>query len=152
FGLGAAGLVVAAGLLGIALHLPIMKAIGAVGPDASVDDFGPEIITLFGNARVVALIWVLHGFVVGQLFTLLCPKNLVAVMMSLPVSAGLVGVWLPSLVCGGLPVWQLVVIPVLLLAAGRLVLWAWAAERLATRRTVLSLQACGLLAALWPIG
>ncbi|MBI1918771.1 MAG: hypothetical protein HYS12_29105, partial [Planctomycetes bacterium] len=36
--------------------------------------------------------------------------------------------------------------------AGRLVLWAWAAERLATREPAVSLAACGLLGALWLIG
>jgi hypothetical protein len=152
FGLGAAGLVVASGMLGVLCQQPVLRAVGATEAARHVENLDLEVITLFGNAKVVAVVWLLHGFVVGQLFTFLCPKNLIAVMLSLPVSAYLVGMWVPSLVSGGLPVWQVFVIPVLLLAAGRLLLWAWAAERLATRRSALSLAACGMLAALWLIG
>jgi hypothetical protein len=152
FSLGAAILVAACGALGIAVHFTAARWMGPQELARHAGAFGLDIVTVFGNPKVVAVVWLSYGFSAGQLFALLCPKNLVAVMMSLPVSAGLVSPWLPSLISGGLPVWQVFVIPVLLLATGRLVLWAWAGGRLATWQPALMLVACGAVSGLWLIG
>ncbi|HKB36694.1 MAG TPA: hypothetical protein VKD72_09585, partial [Gemmataceae bacterium] len=152
FSLGSAILVAASGALGIAVHFTAARWTGPQELARHASTFGLDIVTVFGNPKVIAVVWLLHGFSAGQLFALLCPKNLVAVMLSLPTSAGLVSPWLPSLISGGLPVWQVFVIPVLLLATGRLVLWAWAGGRLATRQPALTLAACGAASTLWLIG
>jgi hypothetical protein len=64
----------------------------------------------------------------------------------------LVGIWIPSLVTGGLRLWQVLPLPALLLLASRLGLWAWAADLLKTWRSALGLLACGAVASVWLAG
>jgi hypothetical protein len=88
------------------------------------------------------------GFAIAQLFTLLWRKGIVTVVLSVLVSAGVLTVWLPSLVSGGLPAWQFLLVPLLLLIAGRLLVRDWLCERLFTARSPLILALAGVLAAL----
>jgi hypothetical protein len=109
-------------------------------------DFIPRGLWLLPLA---GLVW---GFSVGQLFTLLWKKSIVVVVLSLLVSAGAVGLWLPSLVNGGLAAWQFLAVPVLLLVAGRLVLREWICERLFSGRSLLILLLTSFLATLGTAG
>ena len=139
-GLGLLGALLSAGLN----HL--RKPDAVPGPGRAL---GLEALVLYDNPPAAALLWVAHGFAVGQLLGIVCRKNLVAVMLALPLAAGLAGAWLPSLVCGGLPAWEPFVVPALLLLAGRRVWWDWGSDNLASRRTARALVACGGLAAAW---
>jgi hypothetical protein len=95
---------------------------------------------------VMALV---YGFAAGQLAGLLSRRRLPALVGGFAVAAGLAGVWIPSLLLGGLPLWQLLGPPVVLLAAGRLVMWWWASDRLWTLRPVTCLVGCSLLVSTW---
>ena len=143
---------VALGLLGAAVHVWLAYA-------RQPDTVGPLLVSLRldavlfrGNSPAVALVWLAHGFAAGQLLGMACRKNLVATMMSLPVALMLVGVWLPSLLGGGLPAWQIYVVPVLLLVACRLLLWPWATDNLLNRRGLRTLTACAGVAACAVVG
>jgi hypothetical protein len=80
-----------------------------------------------------------YGFAAGHLCGLLFRKLVVACGV-----AGIVGgvgatLWGPSLLAGGINHWQLWLPPLLLLLTGRLLMSAWAADRLATRRPLTTL-------------
>ncbi len=150
FGLLAALLVVGAAALGGLCHFLAQQY--PHGLQAWSYRLGLDLLVLFNNPPVVALVWVICGFAAGQLVGMLCRKNLVAVMLSLPAGLVLLGPWGPSLVTGGLPAWQVFVVPAVLLAAARLVMWEWASDRLPTRRPALALGGCALAAVLFVAG
>lgn len=100
---------------------------------------------LIGWARF-GILWLVTGFSVGQFFALLWRKSIVAMVVSLPVAAALAGIWIPSLVGGGLHVWQIFAAPIILLAATRLSMWAWMADHLFSFRPAAVLTGFGLLA------
>ena len=97
-------------------------------------------------------VWLVYGFAIGQVIAIVSRKSAVGVVIALLVSLLVVGLWLPSLLLGGMRAWQVLAVPLLLLAAGRLFLWAWAGARLGTRRPALGLAACGGVAAAWIAG
>jgi hypothetical protein len=91
----------------------------------------------------------LYGFTIGQFYSLLWRKSIVAVVMALIVSPGFALLWLPSLVFGGLHVWQVFVPPLVLLAATRFVIWAWCSTGIAVRRPALTLAGCAVASLVW---
>ena len=93
------------------------------------------------------LIWPAYGFAAGHLFALLFRKSLVAGAAGLMVGATLAGLWLPSLLGGGLHVWQPLVPLLLMLLTARLLAWPWATETVGARRPLVRL-AVGLTAVL----
>ncbi|MFL5342386.1 MAG: hypothetical protein ACJ8F7_19745 [Gemmataceae bacterium] len=82
------------------------------------------------------LVWGVYGFCFGHLAGLLARKTLVSFAVGLTVSGLVLAVWLPSLLSGGVPDWQLYGLPLAMLLAARLLLWPWATERLLTRRMI----------------
>ena len=89
-----------------------------------------------------------YGFAAGHLCGLLFRKLAVACGV-----AGIVGgvgaaLWMPSLLAGGVNHWQLWAPPLIVLLAARLLMSAWAADRVATRGPLRTLAAGGLAAAL----
>jgi hypothetical protein len=105
-----------------------------------------QIITHDGFSRslthslnvVLALgLWGFYGFAFGHFAAMLARKSIVALAIALMGSGiGLV-FWLPSMVSGGLPAWELLTLPVALLILARCSVWAWATDRLLTRRWLL---------------
>ena len=93
-----------------------------------------------------------YGFAAGQLAGLFSRRRLPGLVVAVAVAAGLVGLWVPSLLLGGLPLWPLIGPPVLLLLTGRLVMWWWASDRLWAVRPVTYLIGCSLLISLWMAG
>jgi hypothetical protein len=106
-------------------------------------------VTDVASQFAFAGMWLLNGFAVGQLCGLLWSKRAVAVVVAVLVGSGAAAVWMPSLLGGGLSPWQVVGVPVLLLAACRLVMWPWVTDRLAARPATLTLTAGALLALAW---
>lgn len=93
-----------------------------------------------------------YGFAVGQLWTLLVRKTAFAALLAGVLASGLVLLWLPSLVVGGLQAWQWLGVPLLLLLAGRLVVWPWWSGTFRDWRSLLPAVGCGLLGMAWIAG
>lgn len=104
------------------------------------------------SIAIFLTIWLLYGYGIGQLFSMVFRKSAVAVVIALMATATVLTFWVPSLVSGGLHLWQVLFVPVALLAATRFVIWAWASNRLYTPRPALALIGCGLLSAAWIAG
>src|SRR5206468_4059493 len=63
-------------------------------------DFRP-LWDLIGRMRF-GILWLMTGFGIAQFFALLWRKSIVALVVSLQVAAAVAGIWIPSLVGGGL--------------------------------------------------
>ena len=100
----------------------------------------------FVAPAVFVTLWLAYGFAVGQFVALIVRKSAVAAVLALLVSSVLLSAWVPSLVCGGLPAWQLYLPPAVLLAATALVMRPWVGERLHSPRAVAVLAGGGVLA------
>src|SRR5205807_2193597 len=98
------------------------------------------------------ILWLMTGFGIAQFFALLWRKSIVALVVSLPVAAALAGIWIPSLVGGGLHAWQICAVPIILLVATRLSMWAWMADQLSSFRPRGVLAGAGLLALICLVG
>jgi hypothetical protein len=97
-------------------------------------------------------LWLLYGFSIAQTCSLVWRRSVAALFMALVLSATASSPWLPSLLGGGLPSWQVFVVPVLLLAFNRLVMWAWVGDRFHAWRPLAGLALCAALAVAWTAG
>jgi len=93
--------------------------------------------------------WLVYGFCVGQVFVLLCRKPVYAVMLSALVSAGILGLWLPSLLGRGMSGWQVLLPPLVMLAATRSLMRAWAGGRIKERKPTAALVGFGAALFAW---
>lgn len=93
-----------------------------------------------------------YGLAVGQLLTLLVRKTALAVLLAGMLAGGLMLLWLPSLLVGGVPAWQWLGVPLLLLVAGRLIVWPWWSGTFRDWRSLVPMTGCSLLAAGWMAG
>src|SRR5262249_54838357 len=71
--------------------------------------------TGFFNLWVFLAFWPVYGFTVGQLCSLLCRRTLTALVMAVAGGLLLCAVWLPSLLGGGLHLWQTLGPPIVFL-------------------------------------
>jgi hypothetical protein len=90
-------------------------------------------------------LWPLYGFCFAQFVGLVAPRPFLSVTLALGLAPAVVAVWVPSLLAGGLPLWQLLVVPALLLLVTRLALWPCVSGRLLTFRPLLGVGAGSLL-------
>ena len=86
-------------------------------------------------AGLFLTLWLVYGFAAGGLFGLLYRHGLTAGVFALLTSLLTAGIWIPSLIGGGLHAWQVFGPPVLLLIATRLLMRPWAAGRIASWTT-----------------
>jgi hypothetical protein len=151
----AGGLVV---VIGNALFAPLSRPpgvgedpFGIRGPPAAAPPGGFEFGPLPGAMGPVlfALVWLVYGFCLGQVFVLFCRKNVLAVLLASLVGAAAVGLWLPSLLCQGMAGWQVWLPPLALLAATRLLMRAWAGGRMWERRPLAAMTGIGVAALAW---
>jgi hypothetical protein len=75
-------------------------------------------------------LWPLYGFCFGQFFAQVLRRPVIAAILAVFVTPAIVSLWVPSLLFGGVPVWQLLLLPVLLLALTRWTQRPWLADRL----------------------
>jgi hypothetical protein len=100
-------------------------------------------------------LWPLYGFCYGQFFGQLARRPILAVILAFSIAPAVVSIWVPSLLFGGLPTWQLLIPPVVLLVLTRLGQWPWMADRLLTFRPLAvitagsTLTAVAVAACLW---
>jgi hypothetical protein len=105
-----------------------------------------------GKALIFVPLGIIYGFCIGQFYSLLWRKSVVAVVMALLVSPCFALLWLPSLAFGGLKAWIVFIPPIVLLTATRLVMWSWSSTGLALRKPGLTLAGCGVFSLIWIVG
>jgi hypothetical protein len=106
--------------------------------------YGPLLFHLTPPVVFLGL-WLVTGFAVGQVCGLLFRNALVAIVVGFAVSALLTGIWLPSLLGGGAAFLPLLLVPLVLLAAGRVLVVPWAGGRLVSWRVALGLVGVAIL-------
>jgi hypothetical protein len=143
-------------LVGGLLHLAIASTPGQ-GPNSAdggawaLFDVGIRFGRLVAPWTVFGL-WLLYGFSIALTCGLAWRKSAAALFMSLVLSVAAGVVWVPSLLGGGLPAWQVFVPPVVLLVVNRLLLRSWVSDRLYTWKPLAGLTFGGLLAVAWVAG
>src|SRR5207244_2893098 len=75
-----------------------------------------------------------------------------AVIFGLATTVLLVGLWLPSLICGGLALWQVLPIPLAILVGTRLFMWRWQSGRLYEMRPIAGFIGLALITSAWLVG
>jgi hypothetical protein len=140
--------------LAIRAQFPRQGSLGtSYGSTALSAVFGTPIFDELGrHGWKYLIVPAIYGFAAGHLCGLIFRKLVVACAV-----AGVVGgigavLWGPSLLAGGVKHWQLWVPPAIALLTGRLLLRAWAADRLATRRPLGTLIGGSLAALLALVG
>jgi hypothetical protein len=96
-------------------------------------------------------VWLLYGFSTGQLVVWFCRKNILALLVSFLVAATALGMWLPSLLCGGMNGWQLWAPPLILFLAGWFLMRAWAGGRIMERKPLAALAGFGAAILVWAL-
>jgi hypothetical protein len=99
------------------------------------------------NPWIFMLMWPMYGFAIGHYFSQVMPRAILASILGIFMSS-LVAIWIPSFLLGGLSLWQVLVVPVLLLLLTRLNQWAWLSSRLLSGRPLLMLCAGNFLVVL----
>ncbi len=97
-------------------------------------------------------VWAVYGFTVGLLCGQLFRKSVVSSMVAQGLSVLLLLAWLPSIACGGLPTWQLYVVPLMLLFASWAFMRPWLSSRGYERPALYGIAGLGLLVVLWMAG
>lgn len=107
--------------------------------------------SLFGYQErgLFLILWLIYGFACGQFFSICSKKPVVAGFLAVILAIATLDAWQPSIICGGVSWWQVLVTPMLLLLATRLALRAWTSGRLGSRAPVLQLVGLVLLAIAW---
>ena len=101
---------------------------------------------------ILLTVWLAYGFSTALVLAMLSRKGLVARTLAFLIGATALGLWIPSLVAGGLNAWQVFLPPLLLIIASRLAMWPWLAGRLGQGKPAFCLAACGVLCAAWLAG
>jgi hypothetical protein len=101
------------------------------------------------DATLFLSLWLVHGFCLGQFCALWATRPVIAAIVAAAVSATLSILWLPSVLLGELALWQVLGVPVLLLAGSRYFFWRWLTGVLYTRAALLRLGALTLVSVLW---
>jgi hypothetical protein len=141
--------------LGIAVRVTLAAAHGGyLQNTSSLEDWlhRNHILSPYTPVQLFLTLWLLDGFATGLLLAQVFRKTVVAGLLSLGISAALAAVWVPSLLVGGIHLWQVLGVPVLFLVVSRLLMRPWAADRLYSRRPLLGLVGCGVLVLLWTAG
>jgi hypothetical protein len=141
------------GFVRVAMDRPAgFRGITLTSPELWDHVFGQRLELWGVSLAVLLLAWLSYGFAIGQLVSLLTRNRIVAAVVALVLSAGVVACWVPSLTVGDVAAWQLLGGPILLLMTACGAMWPWATERLLTRRAALGLAGGVLLAAAWMAG
>jgi hypothetical protein len=104
------------------------------------------------NPALFLGLWPLYGFCFGQFFGQLARRPVIALILAVFITPLVVALWVPSLLFGGLQVWQVVVLPVTLLLTTRLMQWPWVSERLLTTRPLMRIASAAALMVIATIG
>jgi hypothetical protein len=103
----------------------------------------------FSYSWDLSCLWTVYGFAAGLLCGMLFSKRIIALVVALAAGAAPTLLWVPSWAAGGLPLWQVLVGPAVVLLVTRLILAAWSTERAGSLRSVLTILAGVVLALGW---
>ena len=98
------------------------------------------------------ILWPLYGFCFGQFFGLVAARPIIGAILATVVASLTVVLWVPSLFFGGVPAWQFLAVPLLLLATTRLAIWPWISGRLRNARSLLGIAGAVALVAITMAG
>ena len=149
----AAMLVLAPSFINALCNMPTWREINGGAPyHFFAQMFHNDILVNPCPAGLFLTLWLVYGFAAGCLFGLLYRHGLTAGVFALFTCLLTAGIWIPSLIGGGLHAWQVFGPPVLLLIATRLLMRPWAAGRIASWTTALRLAPFVVVAGLWIAG
>jgi hypothetical protein len=114
--------------------------------------FNDELLGMVVPTMPFLLVWVLHGFAVGEVCGILFRKTLVAGVIGYGAAALGACVWLPSLAGDGLSLWQYAAVPAAALGVSRLLLSDWTGGRLSPGGASLRLAGAAAVAGGWVAG
>ncbi len=158
--------------VGVRLVLAVLAALLVFAPSLAIAgwvaandhqqyaDHAQSLISKIMKCRVLELrpgwvyltLWLSYGFSVGHLSGLMFRRSLVAMVVALAQTLLLLSLWTPSVVVGGLYFWQVGIIPLVLLATGRVMMRPWTTGRLVSTRPMLGGFAAILFCGLWLAG
>jgi len=97
-------------------------------------------------------LWVVHGFCLGLFFGTLCRRPIIAAILASLIGLTIGALWMPSVLFGGLALWQLLGLPVILLIAARVAMRPWVSGRLYELRPLFMQIGLSLVAVGWLVG
>jgi hypothetical protein len=97
------------------------------------------------NPILLLALWPIYGYSYGLLFGQLARRPVIALIFSYFLAFLFAMLWLPSLFIGGVPAWQIALIPVLLLVTSRLSMRPWLAGRLGEARPLMGFGGVAIL-------
>jgi hypothetical protein len=106
----------------------------------------------YGGAVRVALLWLVHGFALGQFFTVYLRNTWVAAVLGTAYSLAITMLWVPSMMMGGISLWHLLLVPCVAMALSRAGVWPWVSDRMTAGRIVASVGTLTVLAFGWQSG
>lgn len=101
------------------------------------------------DVRLLLVLWPLYGFTFGQYFAQLARRPILATILAAGGSGLALAFWVPSVIAGGLALWQVAIPPILLLVATRAGMWPWMSSRLQTLRPMIAMSVAPLVGGLW---
>ena len=104
------------------------------------------------NLDLFALMWPIYGFSMALLLGQLTSRAIIAATLTAVAVPSVLALWLPSFLIGGLSVWQVMLIPGLLLLASAAIQHAWIAGRLASLKSIAIITTCLLAVLGWLAG
>ncbi len=114
------------------------------------DDFLPATFATRLLGQTIPLVpflflWPIYGFAMGSVCGLLFRRPLVALVTAFGLGVIFAGVWAGPMLLGGLQLWPVTGVPIVLLCAGRLLMHGWATDQLASWTTVRRVAVTGML-------
>lgn len=97
-------------------------------------------------------LWPVYGFCLAVMFGQTTRRPVIALVLAFLITPAVVALWLPSFVIGGLPFWQVMVVPLLLLATTRLAMRPWISDRLWSVRPLVGIGLAILVMLCWLAG
>ena len=103
-------------------------------------------LALFG------FIWPIYGFSIALFLGQLTPRPVIAAIVTAFTVPALLALWVPSFLIGGLPGWQVAIIPLLLLLASAASQHAWISGRLLSARSISTIVVFLVAMGIWLVG
>ncbi len=104
------------------------------------------------NNELFLLMWPIYGFSIALLVGQLASRAVIATTVAVVTVPAVLALWLPSFLIGGLSIWQVMVIPGLLLPTSVAIQHAWIAGRLFSLKSITVISGCLTAGACWLAG